>query len=236
MAQTLISQDGRWWWDGSQWRSRLVEGELDMFWFMTTPDWFTRILITGLITLIPFVGLINLYGWTLVAVDMIRQRWRELPPAGFHYIERGLRPFAVGLVYGAVVFLVIGLLAGGAVLLAISDHSRIPIAIALGAVALLLGFVYWLFALFVFAALLVGSDRLGIARALNPRTLWDIARANSAAALMAGGIYFAGSLVLGLIGSAVGFVIPFGSLVVYLALPAVFAMIVPSLAKIEVTP
>lgn len=236
MAQTLISQDGRWWWDGSQWRSRLVEGELDMFWFTTTPDWFTRILITGLITLIPFVGLINTYGWTLTAVDMIRQRWRELPPAGFHYIERGLRPFAVGLVYGLVVFLVLGLLGGGAILLAISDHARIPIAIALGAVVLLLGFVYWLFALFVFAALLVGSDRLGIARALNPRTLWQIARANSAAALMAGGIYFAGSLVLGLIGSAVGFVIPFGSLVVYLALPAVFAMIVPSLAKIEVTP
>lgn len=236
MAQTLISQDGRWWWDGSQWRSRLVEGELDMFWFMTTPDWFTRVLITGLITLIPIVGAINAYGWTLTAVDMVRQRWRELPPAGFHYIERGLRPFAVGLIYGLVAVLVLGLLGGGAVLLAISDHARIPIAIAIGAVVLLLGFAYWLFALFIFAAMLIGSDRLGVAKALNPGTLWRIARANSAAALMAGGIYLAGSLVLTFVGSAVGFIVPFGSLVVYLALPAVFAMIVPSLAKIEVTP
>src|ERR1700737_4263902 len=44
----LISQDGRWWWDGKQWRTRLVEGPLDLFWFTSTPDWFTRVLVMGL--------------------------------------------------------------------------------------------------------------------------------------------------------------------------------------------
>ncbi|HYM97392.1 MAG TPA: hypothetical protein VET26_08830, partial [Candidatus Sulfotelmatobacter sp.] len=65
MSPAPISPDGRWWWDGARWQSRLVEGELDLFWFTSTPDWFARIAITGLIGLIPIVGTINLLGWTL---------------------------------------------------------------------------------------------------------------------------------------------------------------------------
>lgn len=236
MAQTLISQDGRWWWDGTRWRSRLVEGELDLFWFTSTPQWFERILITGLIMLIPIIGSINTYGWTLAARDMVRQRWRELPPAGFHHLERGLRPFVVSLVYGLVAFVVIALPTAGAVLLAISDRSRIPIAIVIGLLVALLALAWWLFILYVFAAMIVGSDRLGIGRALDPRTLIAITGANRSAALTASAIYLVASLVLSLAGSAVGFIVPLGGLVVYLVLPAVFAMIVPSLAKIVVEP
>ena len=236
MAQNLISDDGRWWWDGTRWRSRVVEGELDMFWFTTTPDWFTRILITGLIMLIPIVGSINTYGWTLAAVDMVRGRWRELPPAGFHHLERGVRPFLVSLVYGLVAFLVIGVLAAGAILLAISDHSRIPIAIAIGLLVLLLALAWWLLVLYLFAAMIVGSDRFGVAKALNPRTLLAVTRANRSAALVAGATYLVAALVLSFAGSAVGVVVPFGGLIVTVALPAVFAMVVPSLAKIEVQP
>lgn len=236
MAQTLISEDGRWWWDGTQWRSRLVEGELDLFWFTSTPDWISRILITGLIMLIPIVGSINTYGWTLLAVDMVRQRWRELPPAGFHHLERGVRPFLVSLIYGVIAFLVIGSLAAVAVLLAISGRSRLPIAIAVGFVVLLLGFAWWLFILYVFAAILIGADRLGVARALNPRTLLAITRANRPAALKAGVTYLVAALVLSLAGSFVGVIVPFGGLAVYVVLPAVFAMIVPPLAQIKVEP
>jgi len=236
MAQTLVSDDGRWWWDGTQWRSRVVEGELELFWFTTTPEWVTRILITGAIMLIPIVGVINTYGWTLAATDMVRRRWRELPPAGFHHLERGVRPFVVALVYGLIAFLVIGSLVATAVLLAISDHSRIPIAIAMGFLVLLLALAWWLVVVYLFAATIVGSDRLGIGRALNPKTLLAITRANRSAALTAGVTYLVASLVLSFAGTAVGVIVPFGGLVVYLALPAVFALIVPSLAKIEVQP
>ena len=52
----LISEDGRWWWDGRQWRPRTVEGKLDLFWFTGTPDWVSRVLVTGLIGLIPIVA------------------------------------------------------------------------------------------------------------------------------------------------------------------------------------
>lgn len=234
MPQTLISEDGRWWWDGTRWRSRLVEGELDLFWFTTTPDWFTRILITGLIMLIPIVGAINTYGWTLAAVDMVRGQWRELPPAGFQHLERGVRPFLVNLVYGVVAFLVIGLPAVAAVLLVISDHSRIPIAIALGFLVVLLGIGWWLVVIYLFAAIIIGSDRLGVGRALNPRTLFAITRANQSAALAAGLTYLVAALVLSFTGSAVSVIVPFGALVVTVALPAVFAMIVPKLAKITI--
>jgi len=55
----LISPDGRWWWDGQHWRSRIVDGPLELFWFTATPDWFTRVVVTGLISLIPVVGAIN---------------------------------------------------------------------------------------------------------------------------------------------------------------------------------
>ncbi|TMB46844.1 MAG: hypothetical protein E6J53_04105, partial [Chloroflexi bacterium] len=63
MSPALISPDGRWWWDGARWRSRLVEGELDLFWFTSSPDWFGRVALTGLIGLIPIIGTINLFGW-----------------------------------------------------------------------------------------------------------------------------------------------------------------------------
>jgi hypothetical protein len=72
----LISQDGRWWWDGMHWRTRAVEGPLDLFWFTSTPAWSQRVIVTGLIGLIPIIGSINLLGWTLTATDMVRGGWK----------------------------------------------------------------------------------------------------------------------------------------------------------------
>ena len=125
----LISPDGRWWWDGTRWRSRMVEGKLDLFWFTSTPEWFARVVITGLIGLIPIVGAINLLGWTLTATDMVRRGWKELPPAGFQYLERGIAPFVVGIVYAVVLFLVVGVLAFFTLVLAMSGRSHVVIAV-----------------------------------------------------------------------------------------------------------
>jgi Protein of unknown function (DUF4013) len=164
----LVSQDGRWFWDGSRWRGRVVEGPLDLFWFMSTLDWQGRVLLTGLIALIPIVGSINTLGWTLAATDMIRQRWKELPPAGFHYLERGVAPFVVSFVYGVVVvFVLVAIFVGGLALL-LSKHG-VP---ALGVMLIVLSVVsivaWWLVSLLLFAAILIGSDRLGLGRAINP--------------------------------------------------------------------
>lgn len=230
----LISDDGRWWWDGTQWRTRLVEDRPDLLWFTTTPEWFNRILITGLIVLIPIVGAINMLGWALTATDMHRNRWKELPPAGFQHLERGVPPFVVSLVYGVVLFVVIFMLTLFTVLLAMPGGARLVAAIGIAFVIFLVVVAWWLFWLYLFAALLVVSDKLGIARALDPRRLFALARANHDVSVRAALIYGAGTIALIVVFSTVGLVIPFAGLLVSIVLPALYAVLVPSLAAFRV--
>jgi hypothetical protein len=230
----LISPDGRWWWDGRHWRSRLVEGRLDLFWFTSTPDWFTRVVITGLIGIIPIAGAINLLGWALTATDMVRTGWKELPPPGFQHLERGVAPFLVALVYGLVLFTSLVILAAATVFLAASGKSLAVLAIGLGLFLFLLAVASWLISLYLFAAVLIGSDRLGITRALDPRRLFALARANHDVSLRVAIIYGLSHLVFASLTLAVGVVIPFGGLVISIALPAVYAILVPSLAAFRV--
>lgn len=229
----LISEDGRWWWDGTQWRTRLVEGKPDLFWFTTTPEWTTRVLITGLIALIPIVGAINMLGWTLAATDMFRNRWKELPPAGFQHLERGVAPFLAGLVYGVALFILIGLLTFFTVLLAMSGGARVALALVLALVILLIGAAWWLVSLYLFAALLIASDKLGIAKVLDPRRLFALARANHELSLRVALIYGAATIAIVSIAVVLSF-IPFVGLLVTIGLPAVYAMLAPSLATFRV--
>jgi hypothetical protein len=231
----LISEDGRWWWDGTHWRSRAVEGPLDLFWFTSTPDWFQRVIVTGLIGLIPIIGSINMLGWTLTATDMVRGGWKELPPAGFQHLERGVAPFVVGLVYGLVLSVVFVMLAVVAVAFGVSGRtSLVVIGIALGLLGILLLVAWWLAALYIFAALLIGSDRLGIVHALDPRRLYALARANHQASLHVAVMYGAATLIFAAIGLTIGIIVPFGSLVLTASLPAVYALVVPTLASFRV--
>lgn len=227
----MISPDGRWWWDGRQWRSRLVEGELDIFWFTSTPQWFERVAITGLIGLIPIVGQINLYGWTLSASDMLKQRWRELPPAGFQYLERGAAPFIVMLVYGLIALLILASLAMGGIVLVAGKPAHVAAGVAAFAFLGLLAIAWWLTATYLLAAMFVCSDGLGIGRALNPAVLFAYARRNSDISIRAGITYLVAVVVLGMGAAAASFVIPFAGLALSVGLPAVMAMIAPLLSK-----
>ena len=233
---TLISPDGRWWWDGQHWRSRLVEGRLDFFWFTSTPDWFARIAVTGLIGLIPIVGAINLFGWTLTATEMVRNGWKELPPPGFQYLERGVNPFVVGFVYGVVFSALVSVLVVLDVLLATSDQTRVAPAIVVGVLIALFVLAAWAAYLYVYAALLVASDRLGIANVLDPRRLLALARANHAVSSRVALVYLLMGLALAVIVFPVALFIPFGGLLVWLVLPGVYATLVPSLAAFQVEP
>lgn len=232
----LISDDGRWWWDGTQWRPRTVEGKLDLFWFTSTPEWITRVVVTGLIGLIPIVGAINLLGWTLEATDMIRGGWKELPTPGFRYLERGAAPFVVSLAYGVVILFFVGILVFVTVLLATSGDGRAVLAIGFGLLIFLIFLAAWLASLYLFAALILASDRLGIAKAIDPRRLLALARANHEISLHVALIYGAATIVVAVISLAVGVIIPFSGLIVSLGLPAVYAMLVPSLATFRIDP
>jgi MFS family permease len=232
----LISQDGRWWWDGTRWRSRVVEGKLDLFWFTSTPEWVARVIITGLIGLIPIVGAINLLGWTLTATDMVRRGWKELPPAGFQYLERGIAPFVVGLLYGVVLLLVVGILAVSTLVFAMSGHTHLVIAIGFALVLFLFLIAWWLISLYLLAALLMASDRLGIAKAVDPTRLFALARANHDISLHVALVYMAASIAIAAISVATSFIVPFSGLVISLGLPAVYAAIVPSLVAFRIEP
>jgi hypothetical protein len=229
VSPTLISPDGRWWWDGIRWRSRLVEGELDRFWFTSTPDWLARVAVTGLIALIPVAGTMNLFGWTLVATDMVRQRWRELPPAGFHYIERGVAPFLITFFYGLAILLVLATLITAGFVFLFSQPSQTALAIAAWLLAALALLCWWLISLYLFAAVLIGSDTLGLGRAFNPMRLFALAKRNSNVSVHVAVTYGLASLVLGLAAAVVGSIVPFGGVAVSIALPAILAMLVPLL-------
>jgi Protein of unknown function (DUF4013) len=230
----LISEDGRWWWDGTRWRSRSVQGRLDLFWFTSTPEWTTRVIVTGLIGLIPIVGAINMLGWVLTATDMVRRGWKELPPAGFQHLERGVAPFVVGLIYGVVLAIVMVVLLVITVLLAASGSTHLVVAIGLGLLILLLLIAWWLASLYLFAAVLIGSDQLGIAKAIDPARLFALARANHDVSLHIALLYAAATIAVGAISGSVSFFFPLAIFLASLVLPAIYAILVPSLAAFRV--
>ena len=68
------------------------------------PGWVGKILVQGLILIIPIVGLIATAGWLLMTFDNLRAGRRELAPAGFH-LSRGLGLFGVWFLYSLVLSL-----------------------------------------------------------------------------------------------------------------------------------
>jgi hypothetical protein len=134
-----------------------------------------------------------------------------------------------------VLSIVIVLMAVLAVAFGVSGRTElVVIGILIGLVALLLLVAWWLAALYLFAALLIGSDRLGIGKALDPRRLFALARANHYASLHVALVYGAATLIFVSIGLTVGLIVPFGTLLVSAALPGVYAVLVPTLASFSV--
>ena len=72
-------------------------------WPARDPDWLAKLLVIGLILLIPFVGSINGLGWMLASLDRLRAGEEKLAPANLRYIGRGFPLFVVDLVYGLVI-------------------------------------------------------------------------------------------------------------------------------------
>jgi uncharacterized protein DUF4013 len=142
-------------------------------WPSRDPEWVTKVLLIGLINLIPIVGQLNLLGWMLAALDNLRAGRPELPPAGFQYIGRGLNLFVVFLVYGLVLGVTFAILFGvGLGITAGNDGQGNAIGVPLILLAyalLLLGVLVW----YLFTpAVIVATERGGIAGGLNlPRLI-----------------------------------------------------------------
>lgn len=142
-------------------------------WPSRDPEWVTKVLLIGLINLIPIVGQLNLLGWMLAALDNLRAGGAELPPAGFQYIGRGLNLFVVFLVYGLVLVVTFGILFGvGLGITAGNDGQGYAVGVPLILLAyalLVLGVLVW----YLFTpAVIVATERGGIAGGLNmPRLI-----------------------------------------------------------------
>src|SRR5260370_8908562 len=80
-------------------------------WPCQDPGWFGKMIVQGLITIIPIVGWIATAGWLIMTIDNYRAGRRELPPAGFH-LQRGVALFFVYLIYIIVFSIPGGILPG----------------------------------------------------------------------------------------------------------------------------
>ncbi len=69
-------------------------------WPFRDPEWFNKIVLMGLIALIPIVGWLQLLGWMLSTLDNLRHGLQVLPPAAFRYATRGINLFAASLIWG----------------------------------------------------------------------------------------------------------------------------------------
>lgn len=181
-------------------------------WPTRDPGWIGKVIVMGLITLIPVVGSIAVLGWMLGALDNLRAGRQELPPAGFSQLGRGLNLFVVLLVYGLGIGVALGIcFAAGAVLAAVGSQGSAPGALA-GAGAALLG-LGWLVAILgvlgiylLLPAIVLQTERGGIGAGLRVGEIVGIARRHGALTLTAGLM----SLLAYVLGSLGTFVCFFG--------------------------
>src|SRR4029077_959257 len=69
-------------------------------WPFRDPEWPAKLIIMALTLLIPIVGTINGIGWMLASLDRLRAGEERLAPANLSHLGRGIRLFAVQLIYG----------------------------------------------------------------------------------------------------------------------------------------
>ena len=181
-------------------------------WPARDPQWLTKILIIGLILLIPIAGAINGIGWMLATLDRLRAGDEALAPANLSYIGRGFRLFVVNLVYGLAIVLVAAAIYVPALLIASSQSqgSANPALVSLAIVLSLLAFsVATLGTLalnFALPSIVLATDRDGIQGGLRVSAVLRRSRINVANTLIAGLMLIAAGFVgsLGIVLCGIG--------------------------------
>jgi hypothetical protein len=183
-------------------------------WPVRDPEWVTKILIIGLIYLIPIVGPINGIGWMLGSLDRLRSGEERLAPANLTHLGRGARVFVVELVY-ALILVAVGLLLyiPGVTIAIQQNHGQGNPALIAVALLLNLG-AFGVFTLgslaltFMLPAVILATDGGGIGAGLRIGDVLMRSRANLTNTLIAGLMLIAASFVssLGVIACGIGIV------------------------------
>jgi hypothetical protein len=181
-------------------------------WPVRDPAWFTKLLIIALTLLIPVVGAINAIGWMLASLDLLRGGDERLAPAHLGYLGRGIRLFAVNLVYSLAIGLVVAVIYVPAVLMASRESQGpasaglISAAIALSLLAFSIATLGSLVLNFLTPSIVLATDRGGIAGGLSVGSVLRQARANLANTMIAGLMLIAAGFIgsLGLIACGIG--------------------------------
>jgi uncharacterized protein DUF4013 len=183
-------------------------------WPIRDPHWVTKTLIIGLILLLPIVGAINGVGWMLAALDRLRAGDETLPPGHFGYLGRGIRLFAVYVVYGLAVVVISAAVYIPAVLV-VTHEGRGAVNAGLISVGLLLSLfsftlaTFGLLALnFATPAIVLATERGGIAGGLEVARVLRHARASVINTLIAGLMLIAAGFVgsLGAVACGIGII------------------------------
>jgi Protein of unknown function (DUF4013) len=192
-----------------------LERVTDAFgWPLRDPEWPGKILIIGLILLIPIVGAINGLGWMLATLDRLRAGEERLAPANLGYLGRGIHLFAVQLVYSLVVALVALGIYLPAVLIEVgqsrgeANAGLILVSLFLNLLAFGVTTIGSLLLTFATPAIVLATDRGGTRGGLAVREIVNRSRVNSTNTLIAGLMLIAAGFIssLGAIVCLVGVV------------------------------
>ncbi|TMD70811.1 MAG: DUF4013 domain-containing protein [Chloroflexi bacterium] len=157
-------------------------------WPFQDPGWFGKMVVQGLIYIIPIVGWIAMYGWLLMTIDNYRAGRRELPPAGFH-LARGIILFVVYLVYVIVIEIPGGILTG----IGAGNHSS-----GLLALGYLIDAVLGLFLAFLLPAIILSTYRSGFAGGFDVAGVWATATRDPGTTVIAALLAIVAGLISGL--------------------------------------
>jgi hypothetical protein len=167
------------------------------------PGWVGKIVVQGLILIIPIVGLIATAGWMLMTFDNLRAGRQELAPPGFH-LSRGIGLFGAWLIYAVVLSIPGGILNGiGA---GINNSNHMYYGGPFSGLGSLLSFAAQLLLYFLLPSIIVMTYHHGFSGGMDIQGVWRLATSNTNNSVIAGLMMFVAGIVglLGIVACCIG--------------------------------